>query len=194
MSRSILAVSLRVISLVALAALGVACQSTSPAQVSEEKPKAAEGAPATPGAAPLAAAPAPAVPAGKPFGATITETTPTALSSVLADPKAYSGKTVLVDGDVRSACSRKGCWMEIATSLDKAAPGCRVTFKDYGFFVPTDSQGSKARVQGLVEVTAVPKERVDHLEGEGASFPNKNPDGTATEVRLVATGVELRRG
>jgi hypothetical protein len=192
MSRSILSVSLRVISLAALAALGVACQSTAPAQLSDEKPNAAEGA-VPPGAAPQAAAP-PAAPAGKPFGAAITETTPTALSSVLADPKAYSGKTVLVDGDVRSACSRKGCWMEIATSLDKAAPGCRVTFKDYGFFVPTDSQGSKARVQGLVQVTNVPKERVDHLEGEGASFPNKNPDGTATEVRLVATGVELRRG
>ncbi len=83
--------------------------------------------------------------------------------------------------------------MEIATVKDDAAPGCRVTFKDYGFFVPTDSQGADARVQGLVEVTEVPKSRVDHLEGEGAKFAHKNADGSATEVRIVATGVELRR-
>lgn len=187
MSRPLTRSPLLSFALCALALAGVGCQSSAPAQVSEQKPSNA------PSAAPAANGPS-AAPQGKSYGASITETSVTALASVLANPEAYSGKTVLVDGDVRSACSRKGCWMELATSLDAAAPGCRVTFKDYGFFVPTDSQGSKARVQGVVEVTTVQKSRVDHLEAEGASFPNKSPDGTASEVRLVATGVELRRG
>ena len=31
------------------------------------------------------------------------------------------------------------------------------------------------------------------MESEGGRFPNKNPDGTATELRIVASGVELQR-
>jgi hypothetical protein len=83
--------------------------------------------------------------------------------------------------------------MELSEALDPALPGCRVTFKDYGFFVPLDSAGSKARVQGTVEVTQVGPDQVAHLESEGAHFASKQPDGTAREVRLVASGVELWR-
>ena len=68
-----------------------------------------------------------------------------------------------------------------------------MSFKDYGFFVPTDSAGARARVHGIVEVTTVKAGHVKHLEEEGATFSNKAADGTAQEVSLVATGVELRR-
>jgi len=39
----------------------------------------------------------------------------------------------------------------------------------------------------------VSKEMVEHWESEGATFALKNPDGTAREIHLVATGVELQR-
>ena len=81
----------------------------------------------------------------------------------------------------------------LSESLAKDAPGCRVTFKDYGFFVPLDSAGSHARVQGTLAVEKIAAGTVQHLEEEGARFARKNPDGTADEVRLVATGVELRK-
>lgn len=115
------------------------------------------------------------------------------LASVLADPGKYKDKPVIVEAEVRKACTKKGCWMEIAESLDKKAQGCRVTFKDYGFFVPLDSAGSRARVQGTVTSELVAASYVKHLEEEGAHFPRKNPDGTADEVRFVATGVELSK-
>ncbi|NLE88103.1 MAG: DUF4920 domain-containing protein [Myxococcales bacterium] len=115
------------------------------------------------------------------------------LAELLRSPGAHEGQTVLVEGLVRRACSAKGCWLELATSAAPDAPGCRVTFKDYGFFVPTDSAGATARVQGVVQVTEVGSHHVEHLEGEGATFENKKSDGTATELRVVATGVELRR-
>jgi hypothetical protein len=83
--------------------------------------------------------------------------------------------------------------MELAEKLDPNVPGCRVTFKDYGFFVPLDSAGSSARVQGTIQVQTVTAPEVEHLEGEGAKFAAKQPDGTAREVRMVATGVELWR-
>jgi hypothetical protein len=69
----------------------------------------------------------------------------------------------------------------------------RVTFKDYGFFVPIDSAGAEARVQGVVAVETVAARYVKHLEEEGARFASKADDGTAREVRLVANGVELKK-
>lgn len=115
------------------------------------------------------------------------------LSAVLDDPAAYADKTVTLTGEVRQACSVKGCWMELAPSVDGPA-GARVTFKDYGFFVPVDAKGAHARVQGVVTVKTVDAGEVAHMESEGGTVPGKTNDGAAREVRIVATGVELWRG
>jgi hypothetical protein len=112
---------------------------------------------------------------------------------VLKTPDAFADKSITVEGDVRRACTRKGCWMELSEGQDASAPGCRVTFKDYGFFVPTDSAGSKAKVEARVESKVIKPELVAHMESEGAKFADKAPDGSAREVRLVASGVELWR-
>lgn len=155
-------------------------------------PAAADAA--APGAAPTEGAPAqPAASAKKTYGEPLTDGASVDLTALVGAPEAHAGKTVLVEGVVRRACSAKGCWLELASAADAAAPGFRVTFKDYGFFIPTDSAGARARVQGTVEVTEVKKSHVEHLEGEGATFDRKHPDGTATEVRVVATGVELEK-
>jgi hypothetical protein len=127
------------------------------------------------------------------YGAALAPAAAVKLGSVLGEPDRYKDKTVTVEGNVRRACSRRGCWMEIADASDPTAPGCRVTFKDYGFFVPTDSAGSQARVQGVVAVETVAAAYVQHLEEEGARFSGKSADGTAREVRLIASGVELRK-
>jgi hypothetical protein len=139
-----------------------------------------------------AAAPVPsAAAARKTFGAPLAGATQVALADVLKAPDKFADQNVLVEGEVRRACTRKGCWMELSEAQDPAAPGCRVTFKDYGFFVPTDSAGSKARVEAKVESKLVKPELVAHLESEGAKFADKAADGSAHEVRLIATGVEL---
>lgn len=135
-------------------------------------------------------APAPA-PAGavSRHGAALTPAESVPLATLLANPKAYADQTVTTEGKVQRACSRKGCWMEIGEGED----ACRVTFKDYAFFVPTDSAGAYARIQGRLDTREVEAAAVDHLESEGARFRNKKPDGSAVEVRMVASAVELRR-
>ena len=137
--------------------------------------------------------PTPSAPTPKAFGAPISPGPEQALAEVLAAPERFRDQAITVEGHVRSACTRRGCWMEVAQSCDPQIPGCRVTFKDYGFFVPTNSAGAHAKVQGILGVNTLPAERVAHLESEGGTFPNKNPDGSANELRLVATGVELWR-
>lgn len=139
------------------------------------------------------AAPASAPASHQTFGAPLGASPSVSLSDVLKAPDQFADRTVTVEGEVRRACTRKGCWMELSQAQDASAPGCRVTFKDYGFFVPTDSAGSKARVEAKVESRVVKPELVAHLESEGAKFPEKSSDGSAREVRLVATGVEMWR-
>jgi hypothetical protein len=173
-----------------LCLLLVACRSNPPAA-----PPSTPAPPATPAAAPTTTPPAaaPALGVKKTYGAPLSAAETLPVSTLVAKPEGYAGKAVTVEGTVRSACTNKGCWMELAEAGQADAPGCRVTFKDYGFFVPTNSAGSKARVQGTFELATVSASRVRHLEGEGATFKNKEPDGTAKELRLVATGVELWR-
>ncbi len=112
------------------------------------------------------------------------------LSELLAKPQAHDGKVVRVEGQVRKACEKKGCWLELAQ--DAKSPGVRVTFKDYGFFVPLDSAGSQARVEGVVKVAELSDAHARHYEAEGAIVP-RGTDGKPREVQLVASGVELRR-
>jgi Domain of unknown function (DUF4920) len=128
------------------------------------------------------------------FGAPIPAVDSVTLGAVLSKPDDFENRPVVVQSKVRRNCTRRGCWMELADDLGGDAPGCRVTFKDYGFFVPLDSSGSTARVQGTFEVRVVSAQEVAHLASEGAKFANQRADGSAREVRMVATGVELWRG
>ena len=127
---------------------------------------------------------------GAPLGASPTET----LGRILGEPDRYAGKSLRVEGHVRRSCSAMGCWMELAESAAPDAPACRVMMKGHAFFVPTDSAGSSARVEGSLDLKRIPPAQVEHMEGEGAQFAHKNADGSAEEVRFVASGVELWRG
>ncbi|MCH2110679.1 MAG: DUF4920 domain-containing protein [Polyangiaceae bacterium] len=132
-------------------------------------------------------------------GAPLSHRPVTPISQLLAHPKNFTEEKVKLQGVVQRACTKRGCWMEIAAKPPE--PGhpqrqdsLRITFKNYSFFVPLNAQGMQATVEGRLEVKKVPKERVDHLKAEGARFPHQNADGSANELRIVATGVELHRG
>ena len=111
------------------------------------------------------------------------------LSELMKTPDTYVGKTVAVEGTVRQACQKKGCWMELAQADGQAV---RVTFKNYGFFVPKDCAGSHVKLEGLVSVKELSEAKAKHYEEEGATVP-RGKDGVAREVSVVAYGVELSR-
>lgn len=112
------------------------------------------------------------------------------LADVLAKPDAYTKDAVLVEGVIEASCTRKGCWMQLAPAAGEAP--VRVTFKDYGFFIPLEAKGMKARAEGVTVVKELSKADVDHLTSEGAKIARK-ADGTAIEVSFVANGVELTK-
>jgi hypothetical protein len=111
-----------------------------------------------------------------------------ALDDIVKDPEKYENKKIILEGTVKAVCQKKGCWMELVTAPDQA--GVRVTFKDYGFFVPKDAAGLKVRAEGKIKLTTLSKEDADHYEEEGANLV-RNADGTVSEIGFVAYGVEL---
>ncbi|MBV9493241.1 MAG: DUF4920 domain-containing protein [Acidobacteria bacterium] len=115
----------------------------------------------------------------------------TPLADVLENPESYTKDNVVVEGRIEKVCSQMGCWMQLTP--EGAKTGVRVTFKDYGFFVPKDSAGWKARAEGVTTIRTLSKEEADHVEEDGAAKLARNADGTAKEVAFVAAGVELRK-
>jgi len=111
------------------------------------------------------------------------------LGTALQSVDEYMHRIVALEGKVAKVCQAKGCWMELVAGDDRVI---RVTFKDYAFFVPTDSTAYRARLEGTFEANRYSKQDADHLIAEGVPL-TRNPDGTATEISFVAQGVELRR-
>ena len=112
-----------------------------------------------------------------------------AMADVMKTPEKFFDKTVALEGTVAEVCQKKGCWMEVLPGSDSTS--VRVTFKDYGFFVPKDCHGMAVLIEGKFEKKVLSKDDADHMEAEGANIV-RNADGTATEIGFVATGVELR--
>jgi len=123
------------------------------------------------------------------FGAPLGDSPKIALADLVKDAAAWSGKTVKTEGTVSSVCQEKGCWM----ILKSGEASVRVTFKDYGFFVPKDSAGATAVLEGVFKVKTVPEATARHYAQE---TPGGKPDaikGDQQELSLVASGVELAR-
>ena len=74
---------------------------------------------------------------------------------------------VVVHGTIEEVCQVKGCWMTLRTDYDG---GMRVTFKDYGFFVPMDISGKSVYIKGvgMTQVTSV-EEQIHYAEDVGES-------------------------
>ena len=122
-------------------------------------------------------------------GAAIGDSPVVTLAEAARHADAYADRSVILEGQVVKACQNKGCWLELVPQ--GAERGIRVTFKDYGFFVPKDSAGHSARLEGVFERNIFSEADADHLIAEGVAL-TRNPDGTATELSFVAAGVELR--
>mgnify|MGYP002136505041 CR=1 FL=1 len=112
--------------------------------------------------------------------------------TLLADPAKYDDKDIKLTGKVSAACQRKGCWMTVGTG-EPGQPSVRISFKDYGFFVPTDSMGKTATVEGHFKLTTMSVAEAQHHADDAAKAGTVAQKVTAPQrtLSLVATGVEL---
>jgi hypothetical protein len=180
--------------------LWLGCDQAAAPQSQPAAPPVSANAPARAvSAAPIAAAPAAPAPAATPpvaapghFGAPLSGAAALPAQAVLTDAAKYDDKDVKLTGQVSAACQRKGCWM----TLGGGEPGekrVRISFKDYGFFVPTDCTGKTAIVEGHFKVSTMSVAAAQHYADDAAKAgaPVKKVTAPQQEYSLVATGVEL---
>lgn len=99
----------------------------------------------------------------------------------------FEGK---VTGVIQEVCTKKGCWFTMALPNGSSM---RVTFKDYGFFIPTNSQDFPITLDGVATLTETDVETLRHYaadqgktkqEVEAITVPKK-------EITFVATGAVI---
>jgi hypothetical protein len=115
--------------------------------------------------------------AQKKFGAPITEKATTALDALLREPDKYKAKTIRTEGVVSAVCKSMGCWMEIAEPGGQA----HIKMAGHSFFVPKESSGHRAVVQGTVL----------RPSNDECSQEAKAQTGAVAKVEIEATGVEF---
>jgi len=59
---------------------------------------------------------------------------------------------------INSVCKKKGCWMKLDLGEDESM----VRFKDYGFFMPLNSDNREVIVNGKAYVTEISVEELQH--------------------------------
>ncbi|QMW04352.1 DUF4920 domain-containing protein [Spirosoma foliorum] len=97
-----------------------------------------------------------------------------------------------VEGTVESVCKVKGCWMKVKTGDGQTM---RVTFKDYGFFVPKDIVGKTVVVEGLAETSTTPVADLRHYAHDAGKSKEEIEKITEPEKALtfVADGVIVKK-
>jgi hypothetical protein len=101
------------------------------------------------------------------FGDTITEGGATPANLLLKDLKGKDSLKVKVIGTIEEVCQKKGCWMNVSIGGEKTM---RISFKDYGFFVPKDASGKTAIFEGFAFTDTISVKELRHYaEDEGKS-------------------------
>jgi hypothetical protein len=128
-----------------------------------------------------------AIPAGDDYGAGLTLEEITPLREVVSRPELHVDRTLLVKGRIRDVCQKKGCWMVLTDGESQM----RVRFADYGFFVPKDSSGKDAYVEGRAAVEEISEKEARHYEAETRDGDPSKVHGPQRVVSFTATGVRL---
>lgn len=121
------------------------------------------------------------------FGAPLTLKKSLPLTQAITQFKANPEGPLLVEATVDKVCQKKGCWM----ALKSTDSDVRVTFKDYGFFVPMSLIGKTVLVEGLISEKKLSLKETKHLVEDEGGDP-KSVTKPRTEYQMVALGVAVK--
>lgn len=128
---------------------------------------------------------------GEPLTADL-EVTP--IGDIVADPDAWAGRRVRVEGEVTGVCLKMGCWLELVSPEGEAL---RVKVEDGVIVFPPTAVGQRAAAEGEVEILELGREEyvgwLEHqAEETGEPFdPATVGDGPHRIVRLRGLGAEI---
>lgn len=92
-------------------------------------------------------------------------------------------KTFKVKGTVEEVCQMKGCWL---TLKNEDGASIRITFKDYGFFVPKDISGREIILEGVAYKEELEEDVAKHYAEDGGL---EYDESMRDQITFVASGV-----
>jgi len=113
---------------------------------------------------------------------------PISLISLINSSTNLENKNVVVKTSIAEVCEKKGCFF-VAQEGKMAA---RVTFKDYGFFIPTDSKGKNVTIIGIFSKKIVSEDKAKHY-AEDAGKESSKIKGEQVEYSIVASSIILNK-
>lgn len=125
------------------------------------------------------------------YGAEINADAAITLDEMMAQLETQDSLFVTVQGEINATCKMKGCWMNISMP---DGDEMRVTFKDYGFFVPKEGmEGKQATFEGWVKKSIVTEEDRKHFAKDAGKSEEEIAAITGDEEQLafVADGVVI---
>lgn len=125
------------------------------------------------------------------YGAEITLENAIAVSEIPALLAKQDSVELKVIGKIGECCQKKGCWMKVPISDDQEM---LVRFKDYGFFVPMDSEGKEIVMEGLVKKEVISVAQLRHYAEDAGKSKEEIEQITEDEVKIsfMATGVVIK--
>ena len=126
------------------------------------------------------------------FGEAITEEGAISYEDLLTQMAEIDSIPAKVVGAAGSVCQVKGCWMDMVSNSE-GNPPMRVSFKDYGFFVPKDISGRTVVLDGYAYRSVTSVEDLRHYaEDEGLSKEEiEKITEPQEEIKFLASGVLL---
>jgi len=115
----------------------------------------------------------------------------TPISTLLADPGEYLGKTVRVEGPVIGVCKARGCWMDLAS--DKEFQSLQIKVEDGEIVFPMDIMGQTAVAEGVFSALPLTLEQTrvylkKETECQGGEFDVDSITEPMTLYRIQGTG------
>jgi len=86
-----------------------------------------------------------------------------AITDQYKDMKEGDTLDIAFTAKINAVCKAKGCWMKLKMQNNEET---MVKFKDYGFFVPTDTGKDSVIVQGRAYVSETSVEELRHLASD----------------------------
>lgn len=125
------------------------------------------------------------------FGKKINEKLAVAAAELPAKMGDKESMNTKVTGTVESVCQAKGCWMKLKMDNGETM---RVTFKDYGFFVPKDITGKTVVVEGVAQKRTTPVSELRHYAEDAGKSKAEIAQITdpKDELAFVADGVIVK--
>lgn len=122
------------------------------------------------------------------FGGEVpTEGEAISLKQAIANLDQFQEGFVKIQGEVTEVCQAKGCWM-ILVDGDTYA---RVTFEDYGYFVPIETSMQRTVIFGQLSEHVLSGEQAAHFAQDAGAQSTLELEGEVKEYSILARAVQL---